>query len=159
MKELKTFDGHLVLLCKGHYQSEDESLTFLDYLKRIWAVRCGLDIEHVDSYSYGYIANRLYKILIGCKPSNINYIMDIIHRELTSNVGYRDNLTPIEKLIYIYKNQIADLQVRNEGETLISLPNPQKEIFNRILNGNIFYGDYELITNSDLRTLENPLIG
>lgn len=144
MKELKTFDGHLVLLCKGHYQSEDKSLTFLDYLKRIWAVRCGLDIEHVDSYSYGYIANRLYKILIGCKPSNI---------------GHRDNLTPIEKLIYIYKNQIADLQIRNEDETLISLPNPQKEIFNRILNGNIFYGDYELITNSDLRTLEDPLIG
>jgi hypothetical protein len=161
MKILSTFDGHLVLWCKGHY-SANADVDMLDELKRIWAIRCGLDFEHVDNYSYEYIANRMYKILVACEPRKEKYIHEIIHKELTSSIGYSNNLTPIQKLVYIYRSQIMQLQIFEiNGEdktTLIDLPTLQPEIFKRITNGGGEYGDYDKIVKLDERKLEDCLV-
>jgi len=160
MKKLSTFDGHLVLWCKGHYSAEEE-VSLFDELKRIWAIRCGLDFEHVDNYSFEYIANRLYKILVACEPQKEKYIHELIHKELTSSIGYPDNLTPIQKLIWIYRSQIGALQIYDingqDKKTLIDLPNSQFEIFKRITNGGGEYGDYDKIVKLDERNLEDSL--
>jgi len=161
MKKLSTFDGHLVLWCKGHYSAEEE-VSLFDELKRIWAVRCVLDFEHVDNYSFEYIANRLYKILVACEPQKEKYIHELIHKELTSSIGYPDNLTPIQKLIWIYRSQIGALQIYEingqDKKTLIDLPNSQFEIFKRITNGGGEYGDYDKIVKLDERNLEDSLV-
>ena len=161
MKKLSTFDGHLVLWCKGHYTAEEEVPIF-DELKRIWAIRCGMDFEHVDDYSFEYIANRLYKILIGCKPEKEKYIHELIHKELTSSIGYPNGLTPIQKLIWIYRSQIGALQIYDingqDKTILIDLPKSQFEIFKRITNGQGEYGDYNLIVKLDERNLEDSLV-
>jgi hypothetical protein len=161
MKKLSTFDGHLVLWCKGHYSAEEE-VSLFDELKRIWAIRCGLDFEHVDNYSFEYIANRLYKILVACEPQKEKYIHELIHKELTSSIGYPDNLTPIQKLIWIYRSQIGALQIYDingqDKKTLIDLPNSQFEIFKRITNGGGEYGDYDKIVKLDERNLEDSLV-
>jgi hypothetical protein len=161
MKILSTFDGHLVLWCKGHYTAEKE-VSLFDELKRIWAIRCGLDFEHVDNYSFEYIANRLYKILVACEPQKEKYIHELIHKELTSSIGYPDNLTPIQKLIWIYRSQIGALQIYDingqDKKTLIDLPNSQFEIFKRITNGGGEYGDYDKIVKLDERNLEDSLV-
>jgi hypothetical protein len=160
MKILSTFDGHLVLWCKGHYTAEKE-VSLFDELKRIWAIRCGLDFEHVDNYSFEYIANRLYKILVACEPQKEKYIHELIHKELTSSIGYPDNLTPIQKLIWINRSQIGALQIYDingqDKKTLIDLPNSQFEIFKRITNGGGEYGDYDKIVKLDERNLEDSL--
>ena len=46
MIQLENFEGHLVLYCKGWYSVKD--VEFLVGLRRIWAVRCGFDVEHID---------------------------------------------------------------------------------------------------------------
>lgn len=160
MKKLDTFDGHLVLWCKGHYSAEDETSLF-DELKRIWAIRCGLESRHVDHYSFEYIANRLYKILVACQPEKEAYLHELIHKELTTSIGYPDNLSPIQKLILIYRSQLGNLKIREtySGEVvtlLISLPTPQPEIFKRITAGHGEYGDYEIIASLDTRNLGEP---
>ena len=161
MKKLSTFDGHLVLWCKCHYSAEN-NVELLDELRRIWAIRCGLDFKHVDNYSFEYIANRMYKILVACEPRKEKYIHEIIHKELTSPIGYPDTYKPIEKLIYIYRSQIANLQICEvsfENKiTLIDLPTPQPEIFKRITNGQGEYKDYDLIVKLDERNLEDCLV-
>lgn len=163
MKKLDTFDGHLVLWCKGHYSANDE-VDIFDELKRIWAIRCGLNFEHVDNYSYEYIANRLYKILVACQPHKEKYLHELIHKALTSPIGYPEGLSHIQKLIYFYRSEIMNLQIYDvnqetgEKAILVELPESQVEIFKRITNGNGEYGDYELITSLDKRDLNGCLV-
>ncbi len=163
MKKLSTFDGHIVLWSKGHYSADDE-VSIFDEIKRIWAIRCGIDFEHVDNYSYEYIANRLYKILVACEPNKEKYLHELIHKALTSSIGYPEGLSHIEKLIYFYRSEISNIQIydvnRETGEklTLIELPDPQPEVFKRITNGVGLHKDYDLIFNLDERVLTNTLI-
>jgi hypothetical protein len=163
MKKLSTFDGHIVLWCKGHYSANDD-VSMFDEIKRIWAIRCGLDFEHVDNYSYEYIANRLYKILAACEPHKEKYLHELIHKSLTSSIGYPEGLSYIEKLIYFYRSEIMSLQVfdinDDSGEkiTLIDLPEAQPEIFKRITNGLGEFKDYDLIIKLDERKLSDCLV-
>ena len=56
-----------------------------------------------------------------------------------------DNCTPIERMIYFYKERLSNLQIREGKQLLISLPKPQKQLFKRIVNGNGKYTDYKKI--------------
>ena len=105
---------------------------------------------------------KLKVILIACEPQKEKYIHELIHKELTSSIGYPDNLTPIQKLIWIYRSQIGALQIYEingqDKKTLIDLPNSQFEIFKRITNGQGEYGDYDKIVKLDERNLEDSLV-
>lgn len=165
MKKLDTFDGHLVLWCKGHYSANDE-VDIFDELKRIWAIRCGLDFlkggsGYLDEYN---IANRLYKILVACQPHKEKYLHELIHKALTSPIGYPEGLSHIQKLIYFYRSEIMNLQIYDvnqetgEKAILVGLPESQVEIFKRITNGDGKYNDYELINSLDKRDLRDCLV-
>lgn len=161
MKKLDTFDGHMVLWCKGHYSANDD-VSMFDEIKRIWAIRCGLDFEHVGDDSYEYIANRLYKILVKCNPSKEIYLHELLHKAITWPIGYPNDLSPIERIIYFYRSEIMSLQVfdTNDGGekiTLIDLPEAQPEIFKRITNGLGEFKDYDLIIKLDERKLSDCL--
>ena len=142
-KELKDFDGHIVLYSKNWYHVKDVDL--LTGLRRIWAIRCGLLEEHVDVSSYPYIADGLYKIIKVVSPERFSRLQETIHRDIDNNFRY-ENLTPIERIIHIYMSEISGAQIReNRGKgykALVKLPKPQKRLFKRIVRGNGEYQDY-----------------
>lgn len=41
--EIKGIEGHIILLCKGHYKYSD----ILEALRMIWAIRCGYDYQNI----------------------------------------------------------------------------------------------------------------
>jgi len=153
MITLEKFQEHLVLYCKGHYYASD--VDFVEGLKRIWAIRCGYDYKNEPSAVGTYIANELYKIITICLPYSLPHIQELLHRSLGNRLGSSfkpDNLEPIDIILWEYKNIIAQLQVKKEQpdgkyETLIKLPKPKKQLFNRIVRGNGKYGDYKLVTD------------
>jgi hypothetical protein len=49
------------------------------------------------------------------------------------------------KIIRAYRNEIMMLQIRNNDEILIQLPQTNKELFKRIVAGGGKYEDSELI--------------
>ena len=143
------FDGHIILYCKSHYSVKD--VDFLTGLRRIWAVRCGFGVEHIDNKIDEYIADRMYLIIEQVKPNRLKDIWQIIHRDLADNSHWngRENLTPIQKLIWIYRDIIWRLQIMETKEgklkTLIKLPKPQKRLLKRIVSGKGEYNDYKLV--------------
>lgn len=144
MITLENFEGHLVLYCKGWYTNKDTD--FLTGLRRIWAVRCGFDVEHIDKYIDEYIANALYKIIKKVEPNKIEYLFEIIHKEISKD--YLDSykgLTHIESLIKIYKNELSQVQIKEKSKWLVKLPKPQKRLFKRIVSGKGEYNDYKLV--------------
>lgn len=143
--ELDVFDGHLVLYCKGKYETKD----FFEGLKRMWAIRCGYDYEYSNDDVYRYVANHLFKIIIRCDLQRIEHLMDDIHRELTWSISTPENLTPIQALIWRYRSIIIGMQVREKRGSryypLVRLPKPKVRVMKRILRGNGRYQDYEVI--------------
>lgn len=146
MIKLETFQGHIVLYCKTHYKFKD----FFDGLKRIWAIRCGYDYEHTSSDVMRYIANDMYSIIALTQPKKLEHLMQIIHHEVTNQAFYKpQNMTPIEAIVWEYRSVLCNLQIKDGNKTLVYLPKPQRRIFNRILNGNGHFSDYDLIINKD----------
>lgn len=151
MKPLKLdckFQAHIILYCKGYYQQKDVS--FHEGLRRIWAVRCGHDVEHISISSDEYIANDMYRLIQKVLPKKLEYLYQHVHKSLCYKPFFQsDNLTAIEKLISVYKNELMMLQIKEKVNekyiTLIKLPKPQKRLFSRIVNGKGEYNDYEKI--------------
>lgn len=144
MIQLENFEGHLVLYCKGWYSSKD--VDFLTGVRRIWAVRCGFDVEHIDRSIDEYIANALYKTLKKVAPQKIEYLFEIMHKEVSKDyLDYYKNLTHIETLIKFYKDELSYIQVKEKHKWLVKLPKPQKRLFKRIVSGKGNYNDYKLV--------------
>lgn len=144
MIQLENFEGHIVLYCKGHYSVKD--VDFLTGLRRIWAVRCGFDVKHIDKSIDEHIANALYKTLKKLEPQKIEWLFELVHKEIAKD--YLDtykNLTHIESLIKIYRSHIFEVQIRESKKWLIKLPKPQKRLFKRIVSGKGEYNDYKLV--------------
>lgn len=142
------FQAHVILYCKGYYQQKDVS--FHEGLRRIWAVRCGHDIEHISTSSDEYIADDMYKIIQKVLPKKLEYLYQHIHKSLCYKPFFRlEDLTAIEKLISFYKNELMMLQVKDKVNknyrTLIKLPPPQKRLFSRIVKGKFEYSDYDKV--------------
>lgn len=144
MIQLENFEGHLVLYCKGWYSVKD--VDFLTGIRRIWAVRCGFEVEHIDRSIDEYIANALYKTLKKTNPQKIEYLFEIMHKEVSKD--YLDTykgLTHIETLIKFYKSELSQLQIKEKNKWLVKLPKPQKRLFKRIVSGKGNYDDYKLV--------------
>jgi hypothetical protein len=159
MVKLDTIEGHLVLWCKGHYGATCNA-PLMEQLKRIWAIRCGLDHEHVRDDVYEYIADGLYEILVSINPEIKPRLHEIIHKGLVwpFYYGYDKDDSAIVKLIYIYRSHIMSTKIKEKSEwesdkyvDLVGLPKPQKGIMNRILNGKGDFHDDELLKKKDKR--------
>ncbi len=146
MITLEKFEGHIVLYCKGHYNVKD--VDFLVGLRRIWAVRCGLLVEHISKRVDESIADELYRILEQTIPQRMPYLWQIIHRDIENDWKFKD-LSPLERLIMIYNSEIHMTQtkekVNKNYKWLIKLPKPQKRLFKRIVSGKGQYNDYNLV--------------
>ena len=154
MKEtvkLETFDGHIVLLCKGWYN--DPKTDFFDEIKRLWAVRCGIEARYISGSFYEYIANHMFEILLSCEPERMKYFHQIIHKEISGGFFKPENMTAIQKLIWEYRSAIHNLKIKTDEKVLVELPKPQKRIINRIIRGGGVYGDYQLLTKADKRVV------
>jgi len=142
----ENFDGHIILYCKGHYTAKD--VDFISGLQRIWAVRCGLQIEHISDNIKEYIADHLHTIFVKCNPKKQEYFYQILNKGLCDEWKY-EGLNAIERVIMIYSNELGQLQIKNRTasgwHTLIKLPKPQKRLFKRIVNGKGNYNDYKLV--------------
>ena len=146
MITLEKFQAHIVLYCKGHYNVKD--VDFLVGLRRIWAVRCGLSVEHISRRADESIADEMYRILEQTIPQKMPYLYQGIHRDIANNWKF-GNLLPLECLIMMYKNEIHMTQTREKinknYQWLIKLPKPQKRLFKRIVNGKGEYNDYNSV--------------
>lgn len=167
--KLDTFDGHLVLYCKGHYVNtktktkEKAETDFFEGLKKIWAVRCGYDYKPEGDRVLEYIADHMFEILVDCKalsdPTKIKHFMDVIHKGVYDQNFKPQGMSPIRALIWEYRTMICGLKIKElpKGKKrhvpIVILPKPMKRVFNRILNGKGEYKDYEKITKKDKKDL------
>ena len=148
--KVNTIQGHIILYCKSHYRVKDVS--FIEGLKRIWAIRCGYDYNESDNSMLEYIANELFNIIYEICNINIIDFQKKLHNEICNTLYQyeKDNL-PIVRVIHYYRHQIAFLQVcdynkeKNKKKALIKLPTPKKRLFKKIISGKGEYSDYKLI--------------
>jgi len=144
MKEIKGFEGHVVLMYKHHYVFDN----LLIALRQLWAIRCGYEYKEDDKSADRYIANKLYTIIQEVLPDKLTYFQEIIHEEICNTFRYPD-YTPLEILISLYCSELTQLSMREQvGETWkwkIRLPKPKKRVLNRIFRGNGRYEDYKLL--------------
>lgn len=147
------FDGHIILYCKGHYNLNN--VDFITGLQRIWAVRCGLSIENINNSFNEYIADHLHEIFAKCKPNKLSHFHQILNKGLCDEWNYK-GLSGIERVIMVYVNELAQLQIKESKAklagkpmsgytTLIKLPKPQKRMFKGIVSGKAKYNDYKLV--------------
>lgn len=152
------FDGHIILYCKSHYNVKD--VDFITGVQRIWAVRCGLSVEHINSSINEYVADKMHEIFAKCNPNKLPYFHQILNKGLCDEWSY-EGLSAIERVIMIYRSELRKLKIRETKEqyknlpikkrtaetitTLIKLPRPQKRLFKRIVSGKGEYNDYKLV--------------
>jgi hypothetical protein len=141
------FDGHIILYCKNHYNLKN--VDFITGLQRIWAVRCGLDVQHINSSFNEYIADKMHEIFAKCKPNKLSYFHQILFKGLCDEWGY-EGLNAIERVIMIYANELFQLQIKEKVsdkryKTLIKLPKPQKQVFKRIVAGKARGNEYNSV--------------
>ncbi len=134
--------GHIILYCKGWYTGKNR-VEFMDGLRRIWEIRCGL--PKCGSEIDKYIANAMYKILIKCEPKRESYLHELLHDSLDWNLSVSKDATPIQRAIWFYRERLCNLKIRDGKKLLVALPKPQKQLFKRIVAGNGRYSDYEKI--------------
>lgn len=145
--KLTPIQGHLIFLCKGLYKYDN----IFEALKKLWAIRCGWDWQLSNNDTYTHIADDLFKIMTLCKGLDINISMQNIHRNINeSRIGKPPNMSPIQALIWEYGRILSQVQVKESlknGEyyDLVTLPEPNKELFERIFRGEGHYEDYKLI--------------
>lgn len=155
MITLDKFQGHIVLYCKGHYDTPKGDKGFFEGLKMIWAIRCGFDYKQSSRDVLTYIANDMYNIIAECEPKRLPHLMDLLHREIGKQAFYKPkDMTPIEAIIWEYRGILCDMQIMRKTEDekwecLVKLHRPYYQVFNRILRGNGMYEDYEKIKNRD----------
>jgi hypothetical protein len=147
IKRVSKIHGHIILLCKGHYH---DNIPFLDAIRKVWAARCGYDHElNANGSSDEFIANELYEILTIIEPERMVDFSKKLHCELCRG-SYKQELKPIERIIYIYRSHILGVCVKKivngRYKKIINLPKPNKVVFKRIIEGNALYDDYKLIT-------------
>lgn len=144
------FDGHIILYCKGHYGASS-NVSFFDGLRRIWAVRCAIDIKHINKRHDEFIANHLLEIIKLVEPKKVEWMYEILHKRLVNPLPWvDDDLTPIEIVIRYYGEILSNMKINellDDGVyiKLVSLPKPQKALFNRIIRGKAKTGDYHLV--------------
>jgi len=146
MKEISPFEGHLILWAKNHYKVADVDL--ITSIKRIWAVRCGIPIDTIDNGVLPIIANNLYTLLLKVKPDlTPENLQERLHFEITQPTFYLKDCTPMELIIWFYRNQFTNLKIKEDNTTLIKLPEPNKEFFEKIISGKYDneFNDYKLL--------------
>lgn len=143
---IEGIEGHIVLLCKGHYKYKD----FLEAIRILWAVRCGYEYEfNKDGEADVFIANEMFKIFRTLNPQKADEYYKFLHNALIDRIN--SGLKPIEMCILFYRSEISMTKVKerdnNTGKyySIVKLPKPKKRIFNRILSGDYVYDDYKLI--------------
>lgn len=147
MKEFKGFEGHIILFCKNHYKCD---AGFINGMRMIWSIWCGLEYSMNDRSMDRAIANGLFKIHNSLSKKNQDDFINEIHR-VFDFPNYNKELTPLENIINFYGSEISFCQVKeknpvtNKWVTLIKLPKPNKRLFNKILRGKGNYNDYYLI--------------
>lgn len=150
MKTVSNINGHIILYCKGQYNIPNVDL--ITGFQRLWACICGFDIEQINKDSLPYIARRLYDIIKEVSPERLEPLhRNILLEEITKDYLTRyENLSAIEKIITIYRDELAWLQTKERNaktgrySTLIKLPKPQKRICKRIIKGEIKPTDYKI---------------
>lgn len=150
---LDKFQKHIVLYCKGLYNIPKGDKGFFEGLKMIWAIRCGYDYKLTSNDTLTYVANDMFKIIMQCKPENLEFFMDKIHREINpiSNWTKPKDLTPIEAIIWEYRSILSNMQIREKPDGkkryqwIINLSKPQPKLFNKILQGRGEYMDYDKV--------------
>lgn len=149
---LDKFKAHIVLYCKHHYEIPNGDKGFFEGLKMVWAIRCGYDYKFTSEDTMSYVANDMYEIIQTCLPDKISFLMNVLHREIGNQAFWKPkDMLPIEALIWEYRRVLCDLQVKEQDKvskkwrTLVKLPKPQRQLFNRILRGNGKHNDYEKV--------------
>ena len=146
--KLDTFDGHIVLLCKNWYPVKNVDI--FTGLRRIWAIRCALDLKFANNHLDENIANHMLDIILSSTQYETKHLFEMLHNELVGfKIGRPEELTSIEKIILFYISIITNLQIREDNDILIELPKPQKKIIKRIIRGNGRYEDYELLISKN----------
>ena len=143
--EYKGFDGHIVLYCKNHY---NHSNNMLEDLKKIWAIRCGYPYRENDNSMVVNIINSLYIIVLPTITDN-RHFQEQLHDHLLKYLY--NKFTIADNMLLFYMGKISNIQIKdklpnNKWITLVTLPKPNKRVFNRILRGNGRYDDYKLLT-------------
>lgn len=136
--ELDAIQGHIILYCKGWYYPK-KSIDFIDGLRRIWEIHCGLPKcgQEIDKY----IANAMFRILKTCKPDQ-THLVQLLHDSVEWNVSCPIKSSPIQRIIWFYKGELGNLQIKEGKKILIQLPKPKKQLFKRIVAGNGKSNDY-----------------
>lgn len=147
--ELDATEGHLVLCCKGRYQLKE--VNKVEALRRILGAFCGWNA--VDNKSeVKYVADRLYDILRkSLSDCAFDSMQKHIHRDLEWGIGIPEELSAIEKMVWIYASRILHLKVKEKDEhgvyrELISLPEPEDELMNKIISGEFENDEYRKIS-------------
>jgi len=151
--KLDTFDGHLFLLCKGHYGNSRTN--FFNDIRKIWTIRCGLPVTNIDNRIDEPIADRLASII-----ERIEGKLDMshVHQKIAFDLSRPDNCSVLETLIWIYRSILNTTKVREDGVQLVSYPETQKRLINSVLfakpekleNINTF-DMYDVLINLDKR--------
>lgn len=151
--ELSNFDGHLILLCKGHYFKPINNISIFRAFRLLWAIRCGHPVpEENDKGADEYIADKMYEIIVKLKRQDYLDFQKRLHRELSSTYDYRyEGLSNLERLLLVYRSEIMMLQIKEKKgkryKAIIKLPKPEKRVFNRILKGKGRYEGAEIFND------------
>ena len=145
--KVTAIQGHIILYCKSHYRVKDVS--YIEGLKRIWAIRCGYDYNEADNSMLEYIANDLFNIIYEICDIDFIDFQKRLHKKVATSNNEAPAITNII-IYYIYVLAfltVADINSKtNIIKPLIKLPTPKKRVFKRILEGKGDYSDYKLIT-------------
>ena len=143
--EITPIQGHIILYCKLHYGVDDVS--FIDGFKRLWTAKCK---EDGSDDMLDYIANYLFEII--CTVSEFDAV-EFQNRLHLSFLEYNPkNKTALELIISFYIFQLSKLKtseydsISGKIKMLLTLPNPKKRVFNKIISGKGDYIDYKLLT-------------
>lgn len=146
MKEISPFEGHLILWAKNQYKVDGVDL--ITSIKRIWAVRCGIAIDMIDNSVLPIIASELYKLLLKVKPNlTPQHLQEQLHSEISNPTFYLKDYSPMELIIWFYRNQFIDLKIKENNEFLVKLPEPKYYFFEKIISGKYDnkFDDYKLL--------------
>lgn len=101
-------------------------------------------------YIYEWFSNCLYNLVTDFY--DIERIQHKIHIELSASF-YTNEYKALEILILLYRSLIHDTTIKENRNgryySIIKLPKPMVRLFNRIIEGNGKYTDYELIKYQD----------
>ena len=142
---LTPFQGHIILYCKLHYGVDDVS--FIDGFKRLWIAKCK---EDGSDDMLDYIANYLFEII--CTVSDFDAVEFQSRLHLSLFEYNPKKKSAIELIISFYIFQLSNLKtseydsISGKIKMLLTLPNPKKRVFNKIISGKGDYIDYKLLT-------------